>query len=105
MDELWAVTSYFNPLGWRSRLENYRLFRKHLEVPLIAVEWHPHGEFQLGPGDADVLAQVQGGDLMWQKERLLNIGMASVPAGVEFVAWLDCDIVFCQRGWPLCRAT
>jgi len=100
VDELWAVTSYFNPLGWRSRLENYRSFRRHLAVPLVTVEWHPLGEFQLGPADAEVLVQVRGGDLMWQKERLLNIGVASVPAEVEFVAWLDCDIVFCRTGWP-----
>lgn len=97
---LWALTSYFNPMGWRSRLENYRCFRKHLQVPLVTVEWHPSGKFQLADGDADVLVQIQGGDLMWQKERLLSISMAHVPAGIDVVAWLDCDLVLTDPRWP-----
>jgi hypothetical protein len=100
MNKVWAVTSYFNPLGWRSRLTNYRFFRKHLEVPLVTVEWHPSGEFQLDSGDADLLVQIKGGDLMWQKERLLNKGLESIPSEAEFIAWIDCDIVFCHPGWP-----
>ena len=33
----WAITSYFNPGGFKSRLQNYKTFRKHLNIPLIAV--------------------------------------------------------------------
>lgn len=99
MSAFWAVTCYFNPLGWRSRLRNYRCFRRHLGVPLLTVEWHPEGRYQLGPEDADVLLQVQGGDLMWQKERLLNLGLARLPAEAEYVAWLDCETLFCDPRW------
>ena len=35
---LWAITSYFNPIGYRRRLANYRAFRARLSVPLLAVE-------------------------------------------------------------------
>ena len=35
---LWAITCYFNPVGYRRRLENYRMFRQRLKVPLVAVE-------------------------------------------------------------------
>jgi len=99
MDQLWAVTSYFNPLRWQSRLENYRCFRRRLGVPLITVEWSPTGRFELCSDDAEVLIQVQGGDLMWQKERLLNRALARLPPEAESVAWLDCDIVFCEPRW------
>ena len=97
--ELWAVTSYFNPVGWRSRLATYRLFRAHLDVPLLTVEWSPEGRFELGPGDADLLVQVAGGDLMWQKERLLNLGIDRLPASARYVAWVDCDVVFGDPDW------
>ena len=36
---------------------------------------------------------------MWQKERLLNLGIDSLPASVRYVAWLDCDVVFCDPDW------
>lgn len=88
------MTSYFNPLGWKSRLRNYRAFRRWLKMPLLTVEWHPTGKFSLTPDDADILVQLSGGDMMWQKERLLNIGFSRLPSEAEFVAWLDCDIFY-----------
>ncbi|ROZ77117.1 hypothetical protein [Ramlibacter sp. WS9] len=96
----WAVTSYYNPAGYQRRRANYRLFRQHLQLPLLTVEWSHDGRFELGPGDADILIQLDGGDVMWQKERLLNIGIARLPAECTKVAWLDCDVVFENTAWP-----
>ncbi|NNM28497.1 MAG: hypothetical protein HKO57_03190, partial [Akkermansiaceae bacterium] len=56
--------------------------------------------FDLHEDDADRLIQVGGGDLLWQKERLLNIGIAALPRTCRNVAWLDCDIVFEDDEWP-----
>lgn len=95
---VWAVTSYFNPVGYRSRRANYDVFRRQLELPLLTVEWSRDGRFELGPGDAEMLVQLDGGDLMWQKERLLNIGIGRLPAACTHVAWVDCDIVFEREG-------
>ncbi|MFO1198801.1 MAG: hypothetical protein U1E86_17705 [Burkholderiaceae bacterium] len=99
-DVLWAVASYFNPSGSRRRLANYRVFRERLGVPLLTVEWSREGGYELGPGDADQLVQVRGGDLMWQKERLLNLAVDRLPADCDVVAWLDCDVVFGRADWP-----
>ena len=101
---LWAVTSYFNPTGSRRRLANYRAFRRSLAAPLLTVEWAHDGRFELGAGDADILVQIGGGDLMWQKERLLNLGIGHLPGTCRHVAWLDCDIVFDADGWPAAAA-
>jgi hypothetical protein len=30
---LWAVTCYFNPCGYRRRAFNYRIFRQRLQAP------------------------------------------------------------------------
>lgn len=91
---LWAITSYYNPAGYRRRKANYRLFRERLALPLLTVEWSPSGRFELQPGDADILIQLDGGDVMWQKERLLNVGVSRLPPQCTRVAWLDCDLVF-----------
>src|SRR5262249_22318280 len=96
---LWAVTCYFNPAGYRRKLENFRTFRDHLTVPLIAVEQDLEGRFELGPGDADIVLRVSDGDVLWQKERLLNLGVNALPSSCEAVAWLDCDIIFDGTSW------
>lgn len=95
----WSVTSYFNPTGSQRRLANYRAFRRALDCPLLAVEWSHEGRFELGPGDAELLVQIPGGDLMWQKERLLNLGIERLPPECRHIAWLDCDIVFDRFDW------
>ena len=95
----WAITSYFNPVGYTRRLENYHVFRKFLQAPLLTVEWSPNGDFQLQKDDADILVQLSGGDVMWQKERLLNVALRSLPTECDAVAWLDCDIVFTRTHW------
>lgn len=97
---LWAITSYFNPMGYRRRLANYRAFRRHLAVPLATVEWSIDGQFELAADDADLLLQVDGGSLLWQKERLLNLLIPMLPDQCRYVAWLDCDIVFQRDDWP-----
>ena len=99
-ESLWAITTYFNPVGYGRRRENYRQFRKHLKVPLVAVELAFDGAFELGEGDADILVQLRGADVLWQKERLLNLALAALPASCATVAWLDADIIFADDDWP-----
>lgn len=93
-----AVTTYFNPAGYRNRLLNFRTFREHLGVPLVVVEFSPTADFHLHSDDAEVLIQLADGDVMWQKERLLNVAIAAVPE-CEAVAWLDCDVVLLAQDW------
>ncbi len=96
---LWAITCYFNPRHYRSRRENYHIFRERLKVPLVTVELSMDGTFELRDGDADVLKQLRARDVMWHKERLLNIALAAAPRECTKIAWLDCDVVFQNEGW------
>ena len=98
-DGLWAITAYFNPLRYRRRLSNFRVFREHLKVPLLAVELTYGSDYELQEQDADILVRVHGGALLWQKERLLNLALAALPDDCRKVAWLDCDIVFGAVDW------
>ena len=96
---LWAITCYFNPSAYKRRLENYHTFRQYLAVPLVTVELSFDGNFQLQHDDADILVQLHGGAVLWQKERLLNIALKSVPDACDKIAWLDCNVVFESGDW------
>lgn len=96
---LWAITSYFNPAGYASRLQNYRVFRANLAPPLAVVELSLNGRFELSENDADILVQIAGGDVLWQKERLLNVALNTLPDECNQVAWVDCDVIFTDRDW------
>lgn len=97
---LWAITAYYNPVPYRRRLANYRIFRERLGVPLLTVELAYGTVPELGPGDADILVQIPGRDVMWQKERLLNVAVARLPPECDKVVWLDADVLFAEDGWP-----
>ena len=80
---LWAITSYFNPAGYNTRLANYRAFRARLKVPLVTVEASFDGRVQLRAGDAEILVQRTARDVLWQKERLLNVALGFLPPRVS----------------------
>ncbi len=98
-NRLWAITSYFNPMRYRSRLENYRIFRSRLDAQLLTVELGYDDSFELTDRDADLLVRCRDGDVLWQKERLLNVALERLPPSCDLVAWLDCDIVFLDGHW------
>ena len=97
--DFWAITSYWNPVAYRRKYANYRLFREHLKAPLVAIELAFEGDFELRREDADILVQLRGGDILWQKERLLNLALRALPRSCRNVAWVDCDVVFALPDW------
>lgn len=103
VDDLWIVTSYFNPVGYRSRLRNYEVFAAHIDarhLRLLTIECvFGDAAFEL-PSSADVI-QVRTRDVMWQKERLLNLAITRLPAGCTKVAWVDCDLLFENPDWAV----
>jgi hypothetical protein len=73
-------------------------------VPLLTVELGFQGRLDLDKRDADVLIQVPDGEVLWQKERLLNLALGALPADCDKVAWLDCDVIFPHDEWPALAA-
>ena len=98
-DPLWVMTSYYNPAKYATRRRNFQSFRKHLNAPLLVVELARSGEHHLSKDDGDIVLSLTGEDRIWQKERLLNIGLAELPRHVEYVAWIDCDVIFEDEDW------
>jgi hypothetical protein len=103
--ELWTVTTFFNPAGYVTKKENYDRFRRGIaaaDVPLLTVEVaFDDAPFELGDGDAEMLVQLRGGDVLWQKERLVNLGVQHLPAGCDRVAWVDADVLFARADWAV----
>ncbi len=98
---MWAITSYYNPNHYWRRRANYTQFRRHLALPLLAVELSFDGRYELTDADAEILIRCQAGDVMWQKERLLNIALAALPQECELVAWVDCDLLLARPDWTV----
>lgn len=96
---MWAITSYFDPLADPVRLRNFRLFKRSLQLPLVTVELGFDGRFDLSTSDSEILVQIPGSAVLWQKERLLNVALEALPRNCEFVAWLDGDTVLPETRW------
>lgn len=102
-DDLWVVTAYFNPAHYQARRALYHTFAETLQrsgLHLLTVECaFGDDPFELPPGPE--MIHVRGRDIMWQRERLLNIGIGRLPAAVKKVAWLDCELLFSNPDWAL----
>jgi len=98
--DLWVVTCYFNPQSYAPRLENYHRFKAAFDrsgARLITVECVFNDQPFVLSG-ANVI-HVRAADVMWQKERLLNIAISSLPPECRKIAWLDSDILFQNPDW------
>lgn len=107
---LWAITSYFNPAGYKTRKRNFDIFREKLKaqgIPLLVTEAAiGDSPFELMSADAEMVLQFRTNSILWQKERLLNLAHRSLPPECDKVVCLDADICFLQTNWKedLCHA-
>ena len=100
--DLGVVTSYFNPCGFRSRAENFERFVEPIRaagIPLVIVEGCFDGGVRLAEHHHSL--RVPARDVMWQKERLLDLGTGWLPPECTKVAWVDADVLFEDGDWAL----
>jgi hypothetical protein len=103
IDDLWIVTSYFNPAGYQSRRCNYERFRQPISaggLHLLTVECAFGDDCFTLPEGRDVI-HVRCRDVMWQKERLVNLVIGRLPRACTKVAWVDADTLFAEPGWAV----
>lgn len=102
-DDLGVVACYFNPCNFRVRAENFERFVvpfRESGIPLVVVEALFPGEGAPLPASHGTL-KVQARDVMWQKERLLDLGVGWLPPHCTKVAWLDADVLFERADWAV----
>jgi len=94
---LHAVCCYFNPNSYAKLKENYKFFRKNFKYPLTTVELAlDNQDFFI-----DDAIHIRGNNrhILWQKERLLNIAIESLPKKIDKIVWVDTDIIFENEKW------
>lgn len=95
MSKITILTCYYNPMGYKNRLENYKRFKEELGQNLLTVEC----AFGDDPFTLKDSFKVRANSVLWQKERLLRIGETLLPKEQDVVIWLDCDILFENKNW------
>jgi hypothetical protein len=94
--DLWVIAAYYNPHGYQTRAHNYALFATSLArsgIPLLTVEC-AFGDEPFVLSDSATVLKLRCQSVLWQKERLLNVAIATLPPTCTKVAWLDADILF-----------
>lgn len=99
--DFWVIAAYFNPARYKTKRQNFDRFLAGMTAVganLLVVELaFGDGEFELDPGEH--VLQLRARDVMWQKERLLNVAAAHLPASCRKVGWFDADILFMESDW------
>jgi hypothetical protein len=101
--EAWIISCYYNPLRFESRARNFEIFYRRLlnsNVPFLIVECAFGAERFSLPERGNII-KVRARDVLWQKERLLNLAERLLPPSAKYVIWLDADILFTNRNWIL----
>jgi hypothetical protein len=101
--ELWGITTFFNPAGYLNKIRHLEIFcegARSQGLKLLVVEAAYNDEpFAVGDKAAEIVIRVRPRDILWQKERLLNVGLDHLPPTCDKVAWLDADILLENAGW------
>jgi hypothetical protein len=101
--ELWVVTTYFNPARYSNKLDHLRLVSERVRkqgAKLLIVELAFGEDAHALEGSlADRIIRVRSSSVLWQKERLLNIAVEELPDDCDKVAWIDADILFENDNW------
>jgi hypothetical protein len=101
--DLWVISAFYNSHDYHTKsaaLLRYLEAMKSSGVPLLLVEGAFEGARYSLPSSRNVL-RVRCKDVMWQKERLLNLALKRLPQSCKKVAWLDADVLFSNPYWAI----
>ncbi|MGE3277001.1 MAG: hypothetical protein AB7O67_17960 [Vicinamibacterales bacterium] len=101
--EFWGLTAFFDTAGSSLVLANLQRFSTRVRAQglRLAIVELAFGDapFRVPATWGDLVLRHRARDVMWQKERLLNAGVAALPAACRYVAWLDGDLLFENDQW------
>jgi hypothetical protein len=106
METLHVVACVANPIRWQSRVALARLAiadwlaEPEVLVTLVECAYGSRG-FDLADLASARVAHVpvRATTLCWNKENLINLGLARLPESAEKIATLDADVTFRRPGW------
>lgn len=97
------VTCHYNFAGYDRPRQNLWRFLRQMKrdgVPVYGVEIHAEGHMPITTGVENwVQIEANCNQIMWQKERALNIAEKMVPSKYDNLAWVDADVWFDRPDW------
>ena len=101
--DICVILCLFNVGQRQEKLRNFTFCHSLLRmsgIPLIVVECAFGDDPWILDPSAEVM-QLRTSATLWQKERLINCGLARVPDRCTKVAWIDADILFENSDWAV----
>jgi len=98
LDAVAVITTHFNPAGHAALSQTFAQWRPTLgPLPVRCLEL----SIDNAPREIPSSDLIHGGpqNLLWQKERLINLALWSLPDRVRYLAWLDHDLAFESPHW------
>lgn len=87
-----VLSAWFDRANDLRQRQNLDTFRRCLGAEVDIIECGFPGATAL-PESARRIEADPLTNCVWQKERLLNIGLKQLPASTEYVAWIDADVI------------
>ncbi len=99
-DELAIMTCLFSPQPHNRRRQNFEQSRLSFAHNLYVAEMvYGDSPWSITAGPQQFRFCGQSRHVLWQKERLLNSVIASLPEHIKYVAWVDADVLFVNPLW------
>jgi hypothetical protein len=100
---LWGLVAFFNPMRYAVKLRHLQVFaerirRQGLSLAVIELAYDDR-PFEVDDRVADLVLHLRTDAVLWQRERLLNLGLAALPATCDKVMWVDNDLLFTNDDW------
>ncbi|NJM54582.1 MAG: hypothetical protein HC841_00420 [Verrucomicrobiae bacterium] len=105
---LGIVACHFNPAGFDNQIGNLTRWRNAIQhqtagrpIVLAHARFPQSQSYSIFSGHEFTVCPFDATDrnVLWQKERLLNLAIARLPPSVTKVAWVDADILFLDPDW------
>lgn len=94
-DKLCVLIPYYNPCGYQRRLDN-------LKACIKSLSRFPNVDIRIGEASSslfvtDAVDRFVANDVLWHKERILNLMIEKYAKDYKYIAWIDADIVFLEN--------
>lgn len=103
-EKLHVLVTLFNPSGFKRRVQLHNEFcermRKEPNVELYICEISPDGHPFVGSAEEDPKhIQINSSDVLWCKERAVNMLIHRLPKDWKYAAMIDADVTFVNHNW------
>jgi hypothetical protein len=101
--EIWGIVAYFNPVQYANKLQNLlwcsnRVRNQGLKLLVVELCFND-SPYVIPDNSADLVIRLRSTCVLWQKERLINIGVEKLPPICDKIVWLDADVAFEDPDW------